>query len=1055
MARPKKTTASFLILILTLFFVIASPANAATGIFEQIPFQGKVVNTNGTNVTNGTYSFVFTIYDAASAGTQLWTETQNLTVTDGIFRASLGAANAFGTSIDWNTDNIYLAINFNSDGYMNSRVRLSTSPYALNAKRVAGLTVTDTTGTLTIPNLETISFGGSFSTTNGNDVAFTTSAATTLTLPTTGTLATLAGNENFTNKTIGSTGLIFSGATTDISTATGENLVLSAGTTSQSQLIQIGAGGVGSTAPDYLALDVMSATGDPAGGAEGYMYYNTFDNKFRCYQGSAWTDCIGTGGGASRLDQITAATTTASIANANNGITWNWGTLTTQSGMTFTGGTAMTTGSIFDLTTATYVHTAAETGELMNLAFTDSSTITSGTANTFGLRLAPNINVTSGAGTKNVYGLSVNSSQTSCSVGACNNFGVNVADVTDGTGFTGIGLQVGSGWDANVRIADTTANIQVTDTGSLTIENITGTDFVAFSAGSTVLTGNLLPAANVTYNLGTSGTGWSTIYTGAITFDDSFSNNFSIGTAAADGVTINNADYIQIRDESFNPYLAFASPNTNVTNTNVYVAVYPTLPGLNGGDTINLIQVAPTSGTYTGSNTINAMLIDNLTGTSASENALNIGTGWDNAITIAGGNFTMAGSGTFDTGTGAVSLDGNTTVASGMTFRIVGGAGDPTATTGIIWYDTTANKFKIVENGTVKILCNTTDLSCGAGGGATLNTITAATADGSVQDSNANTVSWNWDFTAAAVDSGLLISETTNSTSGTQDQQALVEITTLTNSTASPLQITSNSTDVGDVFINLVGAGDFQVRDNGTTFFEFTDAGGLLMTGSGALALNNDSITSDGALAIDAGGSVVMGGSGNTYTFSETTGPTYAGTARPARRATLAPEFAGALLTGDGSNNTGTMTSDFCAASAGAGGLPATNATVCNTSGDVHNYYSWTTASGTAQDYDIWVRWRVPDNFSAWDTNPVQVYGKRTDATNNAVTVFVYDTAHALNNAGGTQVAGTAWTQTNIALSGGTWTAGSYMTLRIVMNADTGGDSVQAGEINLNYLSSN
>lgn len=189
-------------------------------------------------------------------------------------------------------------------------------------------------------------------------------------------------------------------------------------------------------------------------------------------------------------------------------------------------------------------------------------------------------------------------------------------------------------------------------------------------------------------------------------------------------------------------------------------------------------------------------------------------------------------------------------------------------------------------------------------------------------------------------------------------------------------------------------------------------------------------------------------------TFNEAI--TLAGNARPTRQITLSPEFPGATMSGDGGSNTGTMTSDFCAASAGVGGLPATNTSVCNTSGDLHNYYSWTTSEATAQDYDIWIRWRVPDNFSAWASNPIDVYGKRTDTTNNAVTVYVYDTAGTLENSGGTQVAGTAWTSTTVEASfAGTYTPGAYMTIQIHVVADTGGDSAQVGEINLDYLAGN
>lgn len=121
--------------------------------------------------------------------------------------------------------------------------------------------------------------------------------------------------QTLTNKTIGSTGLTFSGASTDIDTATAEGLTLQgraasafnttsgnisfqpagSGTTAN---VQIGAGGGGSTTPDLLVLDIKSDAEGALAGTNGAMYYNSSTNKFRCYQNSAWTDCIGGTGGA-------------------------------------------------------------------------------------------------------------------------------------------------------------------------------------------------------------------------------------------------------------------------------------------------------------------------------------------------------------------------------------------------------------------------------------------------------------------------------------------------------------------------------------------------------------------------------------------------------------------------------------------------------------------------------------------------------------------------------------------------------------------------------------
>ena len=90
------------------------------------------------------------------------------------------------------------------------------SSQALTNKTISGLTVSTTTGTLTIP-AATIAFSGA------NNVTLTSTGATTLTLPTTGTLATLAGSEALTNKSVNgltltsnATGWTISGGTTAV-----------------------------------------------------------------------------------------------------------------------------------------------------------------------------------------------------------------------------------------------------------------------------------------------------------------------------------------------------------------------------------------------------------------------------------------------------------------------------------------------------------------------------------------------------------------------------------------------------------------------------------------------------------------------------------------------------------------------------------------------------------------------------------------------------------------------------------------------------------------------
>ncbi len=260
-------------------------AHAAAGIYRTIHFQGKVVNADGTNVTNASYPFTFALYTAGTGGTQLWTENQTLSVTDGIFRAPLGSVTSFSGSVDFNTDNLFLGINFNADGEMSPRVRFTAVPYALNAEKVAGLTVTNTTGTLTVQNTKTISFGDTFTTSGAYPLTLTVTGTTNATIPTgTVTLVDTATAQTLTNKTVGSTGLVFSGAATDIDTAAGEALNLqgratSTLTTTAGNILLSPAGNVGvGTGSPGSKLDVngtVTATGYTGAGLSGCSAANS------------------------------------------------------------------------------------------------------------------------------------------------------------------------------------------------------------------------------------------------------------------------------------------------------------------------------------------------------------------------------------------------------------------------------------------------------------------------------------------------------------------------------------------------------------------------------------------------------------------------------------------------------------------------------------------------------------------------------------------------------------------------------------------------------------
>lgn len=207
-------------------------------------------------------------------------------------------------------------------------------------------------------------------------------------------------------------------------------------------------------------------------------------------------------------------------------------------------------------------------------------------------------------------------------------------------------------------------------------------------------------------------------------------------------------------------------------------------------------------------------------------------------------------------------------------------------------------------------------------------------------------------------------------------------------------------------------------------------AGGVSIT-AGALAVNSDSITSDGTLTIDGTSIVRLGDATNYFQVDEANGPSYAGTARPDKEINLYAEFSGATLTGDGTDNSGTMTSDNDGAST------------------YRNYYNWTSAT-TGSDYDIWIKVPVPQDFAAWNgTGTATGYG--TAATEDVV-IEVFGT-NDTTICSSDIVTAVGWNSdvTMCAYTGGTFTQGSYFTVRVTLRVNTASNEARIAEITLPY----
>ncbi|MDP2867124.1 MAG: hypothetical protein Q8O90_12865, partial [Elusimicrobiota bacterium] len=127
-----KTLKALVLEIFSVLLLMPALAGAAPAL---INYQGRLVDANG-NPLSGTYSLTFKIYSVASGGAVDWTETQSLSLDNGIFNASLGAVTSLAPSV-FSTDARYLGVTVGADAEMSPRVRLVSVPYAIYAASAA------------------------------------------------------------------------------------------------------------------------------------------------------------------------------------------------------------------------------------------------------------------------------------------------------------------------------------------------------------------------------------------------------------------------------------------------------------------------------------------------------------------------------------------------------------------------------------------------------------------------------------------------------------------------------------------------------------------------------------------------------------------------------------------------------------------------------------------------------------------------------------------------------------------------------------------------------
>jgi hypothetical protein len=131
------------VFVASVIVLISWTAAGAVSLPLKINFQGKLLNPTTNAPQNGSFSMVFSLYNVATGGTAIYSETQAaVTVTNGVFSTQLGISGTLSPAL-FNGTNVYLGINVAGDGEMTPRQQLVTSPYAFTAGQLLSATPID------------------------------------------------------------------------------------------------------------------------------------------------------------------------------------------------------------------------------------------------------------------------------------------------------------------------------------------------------------------------------------------------------------------------------------------------------------------------------------------------------------------------------------------------------------------------------------------------------------------------------------------------------------------------------------------------------------------------------------------------------------------------------------------------------------------------------------------------------------------------------------------------------------------------------------------------
>lgn len=131
--------------LLLLLFVCLMALTAHATFPRLMNYQGRIDDINGNPVADANYNVTFRIFNVSSAGSALWSETQQVTTVDGVFSVLLGSLDTLPEFV-WYQDSAFLEIQPQGSDPVLPRSLIGVVPYSWrsrNSDLIGGLSAID------------------------------------------------------------------------------------------------------------------------------------------------------------------------------------------------------------------------------------------------------------------------------------------------------------------------------------------------------------------------------------------------------------------------------------------------------------------------------------------------------------------------------------------------------------------------------------------------------------------------------------------------------------------------------------------------------------------------------------------------------------------------------------------------------------------------------------------------------------------------------------------------------------------------------------------------